>query len=146
MRAFYYIWQWLWSPIANVLGSIAYLTLKCCGCKQHRYRNAFCTKIARFPSFGGFSMGIFIFYGADCGAVLPHEYGHSIQRLWWGVLAHIVIDIPSMTRYWWRVWYYKYRYPKTRKILPPYDSIWFEGQATKLGNAVTSPLSKWKWL
>ena len=59
--------------------------------------------------------------------------GHGIQNLYWGPLMIFVIVIPSVTRFWYREWYWKYRYPKTGKALPPYDSIWFEGQATKLG-------------
>ena len=44
-----------------------------------------------------------------------------------------VICIPSAIRYWYRElkYYRKGLYPET-----DYDSIWFEGQATKWGNKV----------
>ena len=39
----------------------------------------------------------------------------------------IIISLMSVIRYWYR------RVAGKRKPLPPYDSIWFEGQATALG-------------
>ena len=41
-----------------------------------------------------------------------------------------VICIPSAARYWYREYLWHFNKEKYRK-LPPYDSIWFEGQATK---------------
>ena len=44
-----------------------------------------------------------------------------------------LVSIPSAMRYWYR----EYLVRKKKKLhseLPPYDSIWFEGWATKLGD------------
>ena len=62
-----------------------------------------------------------------------HEAGHGLQNLIWGPLFPFVIAIPSAIRYWYRElkYYRKGLYPDT-----DYDSIWFEGQATKWGNKV----------
>jgi hypothetical protein len=56
-----------------------------------------------------------------------------LQNLIWGPLFPFVIAIPSAIRYWYRElkYYRKGLYPDT-----DYDSIWFEGQATKWGNKV----------
>ena len=78
-------------------------------------------------------MGMFTFLGKNANSCLPHEYGHSIQMMWWGPLWLFVVAIPSGIRFWYREWYWKYRYPKTHKPLKPYDSAWYEGQATRLG-------------
>ena len=50
----------------------------------------------------------------------------------WGILMPFVISIPSAIRYWYREIIYRTNRTKYSK-LPPYDSIWFEGQATSLG-------------
>lgn len=41
-----------------------------------------------------------------------------------------IVSIPSCIRYWWRE--YKIR-KGLGNTLPPYDRIWFEGWATRLG-------------
>ncbi len=41
-----------------------------------------------------------------------------------------VVGIPSMIRYWYR----ELKYNRKGKVPPTsYDSIWFEGQATRIG-------------
>lgn len=91
-----------------------------------------------FPkSFGegwGFEMGCFFFVSNDCEndeGLCRHEMGHGIQNCLWGPLMLFVISIPSCIRFWYRElkYYKKGKTPKTS-----YDSIWFEGQATRWGN------------
>ena len=43
----------------------------------------------------------------------------------------LCISIASAIRYHYRNWIKKH---KPTINLPPYDSIWFEGEATKIGN------------
>ena len=59
--------------------------------------------------------------------ILNHEFGHAIQNCYFGPLF-LFIWIASAIRYQIR----KIQ-QKKGKQLPPYDSIWFEGQATRLG-------------
>lgn len=106
------------------------------------YRNAIDIELPY--NCGGMSLGMFIFRGKNTNSILPHEYGHSIQNLKWGSLFIFVIGLPSLIRFCYRNYYYKNIYPNTRKSLPPYDSIWFEGQATQLGNDAVN--GKWNWL
>ena len=70
----------------------------------------------------------------DRESIKCHEFGHAVQNCYWGILMPFVICIPSAIRYWYR------RYmTSVKKIpestLPDYDSVWFEGQATRLGKA-----------
>lgn len=62
-------------------------------------------------------------------AVSRHELGHSYQNAILGPLMPILVAIPSAMRYW-------YRKKKSKKTFPPYDSIWFEGNATDIGNKI----------
>lgn len=64
--------------------------------------------------------------------VRKHEFGHSIQNIIWGPFFPFVIGIPSAIRYWYREYLYKHHKP----ITTDYDSIWFEGQATRWGTKI----------
>lgn len=56
--------------------------------------------------------------------------GHAIQNIILGVFMPFVVCIPSAVRYWWREWV---KHRGRSATLPPYDSIWFEGWASRLG-------------
>ena len=59
-----------------------------------------------------------------------HEFGHAIQHLYMGPLFIFIVAIPSATRYWYqRIMSKKGKYFQSGW----YDSIWFEGGATKTG-------------
>ena len=149
----YYAIQWTWGIVLNIIGGLVFLcTLAADGiywlfkhkhcCFFYKYRNAICIVVPW--NFGGLELGMFFMRGRLNESVCAHEDGHSIQNLWWGPLFIPVIMIPSAVRYWWRIVYRKWFYPKTRKALPPYDAIWFEGQATELGNKAAE--NYWSWL
>ena len=138
----YYVIQWTWGLPMTLLGSIVFLICKLCGCRTYMYRNAVCIVIPW--NFGGLELGMFFVRGKLNESVCAHEYGHSIQNLWWGWLFPFVIAIPSATRYWYREFYTKFIYPKNRKRLPRYDAVWFEGQATELGRKANQDI--WSWL
>lgn len=84
-----------------------------------------------YKRFGGLNLGIIYFVDRnDMPHTHLHELGHSLQNAYFGPLFIPLIAIPSGIRYQYR----KYLRKKEVGIkLPPYDSIWFEGQATKLG-------------
>ena len=52
-----------------------------------------------------------------------------------GIIYPFLIGIPSAIRYWYRELKY---YRKNKQPSTPYDSIWFEGQATRWGHKNTS--------
>lgn len=132
----YYLIQWTWGILANILGALVFLFAAAAKWPMQHYRHA--VQILAPWNFGGLSLGMFILRGAANNSVLPHEYGHSIQNLRFGPLYLFAIGIPSAIRYW------KREFTKDKSNLPPYDAIWFEGQATKLGTMAQS--GKWNWL
>lgn len=83
--------------------------------------------------FGGVSLGIVYFVdSSDSFRLHTHELGHTIQSMYWGPLFIFVIAIPSFARYHYRRWF-RHNKPSKFRTFPPYDSVWFEGQATSLG-------------
>ena len=144
MRILYYIIQFTWGLPLNIVGALVWLVLKIFCRKMHeeKYRNAICIVVAW--NFGGLNLGMFLIRGESCESCCAHEYGHSIQNLWWGPLMPIVITIPSAIRFWWIKAYIKWFYPKTRKALSPYTAIWFERQADVLG--LKAETNSWSWL
>lgn len=142
MRVLYYILQWTWGIMMNIFGAIGCGIAYICKWPISKFRNSICITVPK--NIGGLTLGMFIFVGAPNKYLCEHEYGHTIQNLWWGPLFLFVIGAPSFIRCQWRNWYLTYRYSKTRKRLKDYDSIWFEGQATKLGHLANC--NQWSWL
>lgn len=69
-----------------------------------------------------------------------HEFGHSSsQFIYMGVFFLFIVAIPSAIRYW-----YQRIAQKHGKTFPSdwYDSIWFEGMATKKGTQYVEWLEK----
>ena len=95
-----------------------------------------CTKPEKFcgyfdhfqigETWGGMEMGFFFITGKQNLSSAPHELGHLIQTAKFNCFKMIGLSIGSALRYW------KRRITKDYSI--PYDSWWFEGQATALGN------------
>ena len=76
-------------------------------------------------NWGGLELGWFFICGKNSTEELKcHELGHGIQNAAVGGLYMLLLCIISAARYWYRIIF---------KIKTPYDSWWFEGQATKLG-------------
>ena len=132
----YYLIQWTWGILPNILGAIGFLIAAAAKWPIQRYRKAI--QILVPWNFGGLSLGMFIFRGVANESVLPHEYGHTIQNLRFGPSFLFAIGIPSAIRYW------KREFIKDKKSLPPYYAVWFEGQATQLGKEAEA--GKWSWL
>ncbi len=83
--------------------------------------------------WGGFKAGGFFFVNKNPSLHLrQHESGHGIQNLMLGVFMPFIVSIPSAIRYWYREYLTRSGKRKSNE-LPAYDSIWFEGWATKLG-------------
>lgn len=120
-------------------GSVAGYDLKI---KTHRNGCSFITEVG--GNWGGLELGAF----ALCGNYSErnpswfrntryHEFGHAIQHLYMGPLFIFIVAIPSAIRYW----YQKIMQSKGKKFPADwYDSIWFEGGATKTGTKFV------KWL
>ena len=118
-----------WGVLMTLIGLLAALALLVTGHKPHKFGYTFYFKVGK--SWGGLNLGaIFITDSTPSEHTLCHEHGHGLQNCFFGVLFPFLIGIPSAMRYWYREIKRK-RDPAC--YLPPYESIWFEGQATRLG-------------
>ena len=98
---------------------------------KHFYQNVYFV----FPSGGwGFNCGPFFFLTADAEHLnmKQHECGHGIQNIIFGPFMPFIVSIPSAIRFYYREWLVSTGKKKCSD-LSPYDSAWFEGMATKLG-------------
>ena len=125
----YYLLNFTWGLLANILGGLITLILLF---KKPTIRKG-CVRTIIGSSWGGFSLGIF--YVRDTysnTSVDYHEIGHSYQNAMYGVLWLFIVAIPSMIRYFYQV----YIAPKLNKMVNAYDLIWFEGSATAIGEVI----------
>jgi len=87
---------------------------------------------SRFIS--GVSLGRYIILKprSDYAQTVPHEYGHSVQSVWWGPLYLLVIGLPSAlgNNLWDRVFHRNWT---AKKRLEWYYGRWPEKQADELG-------------
>ena len=128
-KFFYWLLSLTWGLPMTLIGFIVSLVLLITGHKPHRFGYTFYFKVGK--NWGGLELGaLFITDANPSKHTLYHEHGHGFQNLWWGPLFPFVIGIPSAIRYWYRELHYwrKGKVPPTR-----YDDMWFEGQATALG-------------
>lgn len=124
----YYILSLTWGLPMTLLGLILSAILLLLGYRPKRYGWTFYFEVGN--NWGGVELGLtFVCSEPVSEHVKAHEFGHSIQNCYLGPLMPFVISIPSAIRYWYREVLMKCG----KKDLPPYDSIWFEGHATKIG-------------
>lgn len=120
-----------WGLPMTLFGAIVALALLVTGHKPKKYHYSIYFEVGR--GWGGFECGAFFVVCKDNGESLKrHEAGHGIQNCFLGVFTPFLVSIPSAIRYWYRRWIIKNN-PQKAKTLPTYDSIWFEKQATELG-------------
>lgn len=130
-RILFYIASYTWGIIMSLIGGIIFLTLLCCGCESHIYYGR--PYIVIGERWGGFSAGCFFFVCRQSrhdNHVRSHECGHGLQNALFGPLFPFIIAIPSAIRYWYLSIKY---YNKGIASPKPYDSAWFEHQATVWG-------------
>lgn len=116
----------------QIVGGIVALACLILGYRPKLYCG--CVLFELGENWGGLSLGRFSFVSTKSTEYTrQHELGHSIQNAQWGPLFPFVIGIPSAIRYWYREWVINCsKRPRPLNLLP-YDSIWFEGQATQYG-------------
>lgn len=121
----FYLIQFTWGLLMNVIGGLVFLGLIIYGKKPKRFYNNFYIVIGK--NWGGLELGIFFLIDEhESERTKYHEAGHGLQNLIFGIFTPFLVSIPSAIRYW-------YRNLTPNKKHPPYDSIWFENQATKWG-------------
>ena len=127
-RTIYYFLNFTWGVIMTVIGLLAAASLTCFGKKAGTFNG--CLWFGVGEHWGAVNLGIVIITDKDTSiSTLKHEYGHSIQNAMYGILFPFIVGAPSFLRCC------------KRKILMakgvelgPYDAVWYEGQATALGN------------
>lgn len=132
----FYILSVVWGFPMTLIGACAALVLKIQGRKAQKHGWCYYYECGR--NWGGVNFGL-VFLTSDNPSehTKNHEHGHALQNCIWGPLMPFVIAIPSAIRYWTRVFQ-----QKQGKELEPYDAIWFEGQATKWGDAFMKQLKE----
>jgi len=119
-----------WGIVMSIIGTLAALGLILTGHKPKRFHYLIYFEVG--SGWGGVNLGPFFIVqkGADL-SMKQHEAGHGIQNTKYG-LFQVVIALMSAARYWYRDYVWKHD-PDKYRALPDYDAIWFEGQATELG-------------
>lgn len=113
----------------NIGGAAVALGMLATGHRPKKFGNCISFDVGK--NWGGGSLGIFMFTCRNAPYSLKaHEHGHSIQNCYYGPFMPFIVNIPSSARFWSRKLVKKVR-PGVR--LSPYDSAWFEGEATRLG-------------
>ena len=139
MKPWFYPIFWLlsltWGVLPTLPGAILFLAHLLTGKKPRRIGPLFYIRTGKH--WGGCELGMF-FLRDDSSTehVTYHEAGHGLQNIVLGPLMLPLVSIPSFLRYHYRN-FLKRRHPERK--LPPYDAIWFERQATKLGKYWLQP-------
>lgn len=136
-KLLYYILSLSWGLPMTLVGIIVSLTLILLGYKPKKF--GWCWYFEVGSGWGGLELGLVFLCSKDANErTKAHEFGHSIQNCYWGILMPFVISIPSAIRYWWR----EYQMACGKIKLQPYDAIWFEGQATQIGLEYIAKIEK----
>ena len=125
----FYLLSFTWGLPMTLIGCLAALVLIITG--HHPKPGGYCYYFEIGEDWGGCELGtFFITDKTNSSRIKNHELGHGIQNCYLGFAMPFVVCIPSGIRYWCRKYLTQI---KGVTNLKPYDSIWFEGQATKLG-------------
>lgn len=116
--------QWKKGWVLSFIGLIVYAVLRIFRQKPKDYKGI-CPYFEVGKGWGGLAMGWFFVCGKNVGeGTKQHEIGHMIQNAAVGGFKMLGYSIGSAARYWYR---------KIKKVTTPYDSWFFEGDATRLG-------------
>ena len=134
----FYLLSFTWGAPVTLLGCILAGILLLCGKKPKKWGYCYYFEVGK--RWGGTELGIFFIKDcSDSTHIKNHEHGHALQNCLWGPLMLPVISIPSFLRYWYR----RIRQKINKNVkLPPYDAIWFEGQATRWGTLFVQGLDE----
>ena len=124
MKKLFTVLNYTWGIVNTILGLFVALSLIIAG-KRPKIRNG-CFFFEVGHGWGAFSLGITIVTGEKPRdfILLYHEYGHSVQNAIFGVFTLFIVTLPSLIRAVYR---------KALHIYDGYYDIWFEAQASSLG-------------
>lgn len=132
----FYLLSYTWGLLLNLIG---FFVMLFCLLTGHRIRRfGWCIYCEIGKRWGGCEFGVFFVKDRESGRhVCEHEFGHAIQNCMFGPLMPFLICLPSSTRYWARRIGKRFGHPPRK----PYDAIWFEGSASRLGARYASYLN-----
>ena len=124
----YYILNLTWGIIMTFLGANALLILYALNYEVKKYKTTWYVVVP--GKWGGIALGMFFVVCEESEGLLNHEYGHTIQNAVYGV-GMIFIGLASLIRATAR----NVQINKGKK-LSPYESVWYERQATEWGTTI----------
>lgn len=128
-NALFYLLSFTWGLVLTLIGCVVASVLILAGHRPKRY--GCCLLFEVGDGWGGVSLGpVILIDRNEPESTKAHEHGHAIQNIVYGPFVIFLVCIPSAVRYWYRRVYQK---AKHAQPLPPYDSVWFEVQATRWG-------------
>lgn len=145
LRVIYWLLSLTWGILMTFVGFIGLLYFLFCK-RRKIHINGYSIIIETKGNWGGLSLGPISFCG-DYSSNNPswfdhtrkHEFGHSLQNCILGPLFIFLVALPSAIRYH----YYNREIKRgTHFSSDWYDSIWYEGTATKYGSKVIDWLEK----
>lgn len=135
-RLLYILWQWTWGLPQNLVGLGFYLFYRRKGCPSFSYQGARVTVWTNHA--GSMSMGRYLFMAPGWRPgnhrLLAHEYGHTIQSLFFGPVYLLVVGLPSI------LWAGLPLCKRMRRAGKPYYSVYPEKGATRLGERFAKPI------
>lgn len=121
----FYTLSFTWGLPLTLVGCLVAAALIVIGYQPTKWKH--CLHFEVGERWGGVNFGpVFITDKNPTIKTRNHEFGHGIQNCYYGFLMPFIVSIPSAIRYWYRA-----LTPNIKHT--PYDSIWFEKQATELG-------------
>ena len=127
-KSVFYFLSLTWGLPMTLIGAIAVGALKLAGYEVKKW--GYCYYVEVGTGWGGVDLGMFFITSTDAfRSTRDHEHGHALQNCIWGILMPFVIGIPSLIRYW----YLTFKVLVDLDYSYDYDSIWFEGQASRWG-------------
>ena len=127
-QTLYCILNLTWGLPLTLIGLIAAIGLMLIGKRPKKYFHCYLFEIGN--GWGGLNLGLFVFTSKTAGTYTrTHELGHSIQNAKYGPATLFIVAIPSMVRYWYR----SIREKMGLENPTGYYDIWFESEATALG-------------
>lgn len=133
------ILSWTWGFISSFIGFCISGVLLAIGRKPKKWGWSWYFEVGNSSS--AFTCGPFFFAGSRVSdRTKNHEFGHGIQNTQLGPLM-VLVTLMSVVRYWYRDFLH-YVFKVKYSDMKPYDSAWWEGEATKLGTELIERLKE----
>lgn len=131
-RKQFYTLSFTWGLLLTLVGCCVAAYLIVTGHKPQKWGYCYYFEVGK-TNWGGLELGPIFLTGKNASTLTKnHEHGHALQNCTLGPLMPFVVSIPSAIRYWYREYLVRSG-AKKHYELPDYDSVWFEGDASKSG-------------